>query len=100
MDRAVAAIFAARARQEATQLNRAGNFPAAQAALAAVAKRIRSYAGRDSVMRGLIAQLEQDAETLARPMAPAAAKQMYFASSAALRTRDMHGKAMKRPPQA
>jgi len=91
VDRAVASIFAARARQEATQLNRAGNFPAAQAALAAVAKRIRTYAGRDSMMRGLVAALEQESREVATPMAPAAAKQMYFAGYAAARTRNIDG---------
>jgi hypothetical protein len=50
-------------------------------------------------MRDLVAQLELDAQRLAAPMAPAAAKQMYFASSAALRTRDFYGKAMKKPFQ-
>jgi Ca-activated chloride channel family protein len=99
VDRAVASVFASRARQEATQLNRAGNFPAAQAALVGVARRIRDYAGRDSVMRGLIAELEQEAEGMARPMAPAAAKAMYFAENAKMRTRDFSGKAMKRPQQ-
>ena len=42
VDRAVARVFAARARQEATALNRVGNFPGAQAALHGVAKRIRT----------------------------------------------------------
>jgi hypothetical protein len=97
VDRAVAVLFASRARQEATQLNRAGNFPAAQAALAGVAKRIRGYAGRDAIMRGLIADLENEALQVALPMAPAAEKQMYFAASASLRTRDMLGKAIKKP---
>ena len=69
VDRAVARIFAARARQEATGLNRAGNFPAAQAALLSVAKRIRSYAGRDAEMRAVVAELERDASEVSAPMA-------------------------------
>lgn len=32
-------------------------------------------------------------------MSPADAKQMYFAASAKLRTRDMQGKAIKKPDQ-
>jgi len=99
VDQAVASIFASRARQEAVQLNKVGNFPAAQAALAGVAKRIRGYAGRDSVMRGLIASLESEAQDLAMPMAPAASKEMYFRSYAAMRTRDLQGKAIKKPDQ-
>jgi hypothetical protein len=97
VDRSVAEVFASRARQEASQLNRAGNYPAAQAALAGVAKRIRSYAGRDAVMRWLIGELEREAEVSAAPMSPAAVKGMYFNASAKLRSRDSFGKAMKKP---
>ncbi len=95
VDRAVAQVFASRARQEASQLNCAGNFPAAQAALANVAKRIRSYAGRDSLMRGLVAQLDVEAEQLATPMAPAAAREMYFQSYASAKSRNLDGTALR-----
>ena len=97
VDRAVASIFASRARQEATALNRAGNFPAAQAALASVAKRIRSYAGRDAAMRALIAELERDSFELAAPMAAAAAKQMHFRAYASAKTRNFDGTAFRKP---
>ena len=100
VDRAVASIFAARARQEATALNRAGNFPAAQAALAAVAKRIRAYAGRDKEMRALIAELERDSQELALPMAPAAAKEMHFRAYASARMRNFDGTAVRRPQRS
>ncbi|MDL2335257.1 MAG: hypothetical protein QFC55_04425, partial [Chloroflexota bacterium] len=95
VDRAVGLVFASRARLEASQLNRLGNFPAAQAALAAVAKRIRSYAGRDAALRELVVLLEEESHRVAAPMAPADRKQMYFASHASLRSRDMLGKATK-----
>ncbi len=74
VDRAVARIFAARARQEATGLNRAGNFGAAQATLLSVAKRIRTYAGHDPEMQSVVAELERDATEAAAPM-PAAIAQ-------------------------
>ena len=96
VDRAVAQVFAARARQEATSLNRAGNFPAAQAALKSVAKRIGTYAGRDPLMRMLINELEKESEVLAMPMAPAAAKQMYFRAYASAKTRNLDGTALRR----
>ncbi len=96
VDRAVARVFAARARQEATALNRRGDFPAAQAALAGVAKRIRSYAGHDPEMRSLLASLETDASTLAAPMAPAALKEMHFRSYASAKMRSLDGKAIRR----
>jgi len=97
VDRAVASVFAARARQEATALNRAGNYSGAQAALVGVAKRIRSYAGRDTVMRALVGELENDAQNLAIPVAPAALKEMHFRSYAASRSRMPDGKAFRRP---
>ncbi|HEY5519025.1 MAG TPA: VWA domain-containing protein [Candidatus Limnocylindrales bacterium] len=96
VDRAVASVFAARARQEASQLNRAGNYPAAQDALASVAKRIRSYAGRDSLMRMLISELDRESEQLAAPMAPAAVKEMYFRGYASAKTRNFDGTALRR----
>ncbi len=64
VDQAVARIFSARARQEATSLNRAGNFPAAGAALGAVAKRIRGYAAGDQALGTLVAELERQGAAL------------------------------------
>jgi len=96
VDRAVARVFAARARQDATRLNRGGDFPAAQAALAAVAKRIRSYAGRDPEMRALVAELELDASNLSAPMPAAALKEMHFRSYASAKMRMPDGKAFRR----
>jgi Ca-activated chloride channel homolog len=96
VDRAVASVFAARARQEATRLNQSGAYPAAQAALAAVAKRIRGYAGDDAGLGRIVASLESDASTLAAPMPAAALKSMHFASYAAARTRTAEGKATRR----
>jgi Ca-activated chloride channel family protein len=96
VDRAVARAFAARARQEATTLNRAGNFPAAQAALNGVAKRIRRYAGRDAEMRGLVAELAHDAQNLSVAMSPAALKAMHFASYASAKMRKPDGTASRR----
>ena len=96
VDRAVARVFAARARQEATALNRAGNFPAAQAALNGVAKRIRRYAGRDAEMRALVAELEADAQNLSVAMSPAELKKMHFASYASAKMRRPDGTASRR----
>ncbi|MDP8904855.1 MAG: VWA domain-containing protein [Chloroflexota bacterium] len=95
VDRAVARVFAARARQEATALNRSGNYPAAQAAMAAVANRIRKYADADTELNSIVASLEGDARTLAAPMAAAALKSMHFAGYAAARMRAPDGRAMR-----
>jgi Ca-activated chloride channel family protein len=98
VDRAVARVFAARARQEATAFNRRGDFRGAMAALTDVAKRIRSYAGQDPEMRALVAELETGVREVASPMAEGARKQMFFASYATAKRRTVDGKAMRRPP--
>ena len=97
VDRSVASIFAARARQEATNLNRAGNYVAAQHALASVAKRIQGYAGRDAIMRALIDELELDGASLAAPMPAAALKEMHFRGYASAKMRNLDGTAFRRP---
>jgi Ca-activated chloride channel family protein len=97
VDRAVARVFAARARQEATALNRAGNFAPAQAVLASVARRIRGYADDDAELGGIAASLEADSSLLAAPMPARAVKAMHFASYAAARSRSPEGKAQRRP---
>ena len=98
VDRAVARVFAARARQEATGLNRDGDYARARSALAGVAKRIRSYAGRDPEMRALIGELESRVAEVAAPMPEASRKQMYFESYASVKSRDISGKALRGKP--
>jgi Ca-activated chloride channel family protein len=98
VDRAVARVFAARARQEATALNRAGNYDGARLALAGVAKRIRTYAGRDPEMRTLVSELETRVAEVAAPMPEAARKDMYFQSYATAKFRSVEGKALRAKP--
>ena len=95
VDRAVARVFASRARQEATGLNRVGQFPAARAALLAVAKRIRAYAGADAEMRTVVAELERDATEVAAPMPAASIKDMHFRAYASAKMRTVDGRAMR-----
>ena len=68
VDRAVARIFAARARQEAVGRNRHGDFDGARHAVEATARRIRGYAGRDAELRAILAELEGAVQELAVPM--------------------------------
>lgn len=96
VDRVVARLFAARARQEAVQRNKGGDFIHARSALAATAERIKAYAGNDPVMRGLVAELEQEQVTFAAPMAAHALKSMHFASSNLARSRNASGQSVKR----
>lgn len=95
VDRAVARQFAARARQEAVMRNKVGDYDRARWVLAATAKRIRRYAGRDPVMRALVAELESETPQFSVAMAPRALKEAHFASANLARTRDTHGRSMK-----
>ena len=64
VDRLVAGIFAARARQRAVELNRRGDYQAASEDLKATAKKIRGYAGSDPELRAIVDGLLAEAETV------------------------------------
>ena len=96
VDRAVARLFAARARQEAVQRNRSGDYDGARRILDATAKRIRGYAGHDQVLRGLTDELREEQATYAAPMAEPSLKRAHFASANMLRSRDASGRSVKR----
>jgi hypothetical protein len=95
VNRAVAELFAARARQEAVALNRAGDFQGAQAALAMVARRVRSYAGSDPRLGEVVAELSEEGSRFAAPMPEMHRKQAFFAASAQLRHRDAEGRSRR-----
>ena len=99
VDRAVARIFAARARQEAIGRNRAGDYEGAREALSGVAHRIRDYAGKDTELRAIVAELERETDLMAAPMPELSRKQRYFASSTMARMRTPDGLAMRGPKQ-
>ena len=61
VDLAVAQRYAARAREEAAELNRAGELEKARSVLRATARRIREYAGRNQQMLELVRELERTA---------------------------------------
>jgi Ca-activated chloride channel family protein len=95
VDRAVARTFAARVRVEALDLNRKGLFGDAAARLDAVARRIRDYAGSDSELLRIVAELDADRPVMSAPMAPMAAKAAFFASVNVERSRSPQGKAQR-----
>lgn len=97
VDRAVARIFAARARQEAVRLNRAGAFEDAARGVRAVANRIRGYAGRDPELLGIVAKLEGDLMEFSAPMPEQSRKTHHFAASNMARSRDVQGRATRGP---
>ena len=96
VDRAVARLFAARARQEAVLRNRSGDFVRARSAIASVAERISSYAGRDPELRDLVKALQAEQTVFAAPMAEASRKSLHYASANVARSRDASGHAMRR----
>lgn len=97
VDRAVARQFAARARQEAVQRNRGGDYQRSRRALESTAARIRKYANGDPELRGLAEALVSEAQVFAAPVAEPSLKQAHFASANLARSRDSMGRSVKRP---
>lgn len=97
VDRAVARQFAARARQEAVQRNRGGDYLRARRALESTAARIHKYAHGDVELRGLAEALGAEARVFAAPMAEPSREEAYFASANLARSRDAMGGSLKRP---
>jgi Ca-activated chloride channel family protein len=97
VDREVAALYAARARAEATEANRAGDFGLARRVLERTAERIRSYAGNDPELGLVRAQLLDEVPRFAEHMMDARAmKRAFFEADAATRFRDTSGKARRK----
>lgn len=96
VDRAVAELYAARARHEALGLNRAGAFAEARRALEGVRQRIDGYAGDDPLLLELVAQLQEDATAYEAAMAPSMMKLRFAASSNVMRDRSGDGRAKRR----
>jgi hypothetical protein len=95
VDRAVARLFAERAKQEAVRLNRQGHFTEAAEVLDGVRRRVAAYAGSDPVLLQLGDELAVEAPAYAAPMAELARKQRYFASSNIARMRTPDGRSQK-----
>jgi Ca-activated chloride channel family protein len=96
VDRVVARTYADRALRDAVDLNRRGEWEPARAMLRSVARRVRSYAGDDPVLLGIVAELEREAEAWARPRLEEERKVRYAASAYALRSRSQFGAAERR----
>jgi Ca-activated chloride channel family protein len=95
VDRAVATLYAARARAEALELNRQGNFDAARARLEKTARRILAYAGDDAELKALAAELMADAGEHGQVMAAMEMKKRYFSSYSVMKSRAPDGKARR-----
>jgi hypothetical protein len=95
VDRAVARIFAARARTEAVRLNRLGEFDAARHALRGVARRVEGYAGTDAELREVVAELRLEERSVSAPMLELDRKRRHFASANLQRSRGVQGEAQR-----
>jgi Ca-activated chloride channel homolog len=98
VDRRVAAIYAARARAEATEANRHHDFAAASRVIERTAARIRKYAGNDPALnecwRSLLTEMHRyDREE----MSPMVMKQAYFVAEMGMKGRVADGRARRAP---
>jgi Ca-activated chloride channel family protein len=95
VDRAVARVFAARAREEAVGLNRLGDYRTARELLEGTAKRIRGYAGLDPELRAVADGLAQELAVYSAPMTESDRKRHHFASANVARSRDVQGRSVR-----
>lgn len=96
VDRAVAELLAARARQEAVLLNKQGDFVRAQESLMSVADNVREFAGDDRELNRVLQELMLERSEYSTAMPAMELKQRHFASSAVMSMRTPDGKARRR----
>jgi hypothetical protein len=95
VDRLVAGIYAARARQLAVDLNRRADYQVASEAFRATARKIRSYAGSDAELRAIADGLLAEAETFGHVMPERSRKEAYAMSANLMGSRDLRGRARR-----
>jgi Ca-activated chloride channel family protein len=97
VDREVARVYAARARVAATEANQVGDFRAARRVIERTAARIEGYAGEDSALRRIAADLLAELGMFAEaPMSPLLQQHTHFAAGTYLRARAPGGAAQRR----
>lgn len=95
VDEAVGTIYAARARNEALERNRRGDFDGARRVLDGTRRRIAAYAGASPTLQGQIRGLREEAADLQAPLSASDMKVRHAASYQALRSRDATGKSRR-----
>lgn len=93
--RAVAEIYAERARREALEVNHSGDFLEAMHVLNKAAERIRQYAGNDSAMLKTVERILKDENEFSRKMDMMSTKRHYYSSEWFLKSRGADGKARR-----
>jgi Ca-activated chloride channel homolog len=99
VDRAVAELYASRARQEAVHLNRHGQLAEAREVIEKVRRRIDQYAGDDPKLREILATLARDVPRYSARMAESGLKQAYYEAYSLQKSRAPSGRAMRRQPE-
>jgi Ca-activated chloride channel family protein len=96
VDREVARVYAGRARAEATEANRHGDFDRARRALIDTARNIDVYAGTDTELCALAGVLRDEVPQFAESvMAPMALKSAFFVAESTVKGRTFDGKARR-----
>lgn len=96
VDAAVAGLYAAKARDEALEFNRKGDFAAALDAIKTTASRIHAYAGDDKSLHGIADALVGEATEFNAPMNAREMKARYYQSHHSMRNRDIMGKTRRK----
>ena len=95
VDRAVAGMYAARARDEATEANRDQRYDDARHVLEATAQRILGYAGSNAQLRGIAEELVRAVQEYGTPMSVMSLKAAGYAAHTALSASDSSGRARR-----
>ena len=96
VDREVARVYAGRARAEATEANRHGDFDRARRSLVDTARHIDVYAGVDAELTALADALRDEVPHFAEAvMEPMAMKSAFFVAESAVKGRTFDGKARR-----
>ncbi len=96
VDVEVATLYAARARADATELNRRGDYVGAQRVLERTAARILEYAQGDARLLRIAGELQQEFWQYGAEMSPVMLKQAFYSAEAATKFRGVGGKARRR----
>ena len=98
VDHAVARLYAAAARAEALEMNRAGRYQDSGLRVRRTSDKIASYASGDPVLDALVQELRQkDMPMMSARLSSGVMKRSVSASLSASRMRDESGKARRKP---
>ena len=96
VDRIVAELSAARAKDEARSFNRQSRYKDAQLVIRKAVDDIKTYCGDDAVLLGIIGQLSHEENLFANPMSAFEMKAQCYSSYNLRQNRSISGKAKQR----